>query len=363
MGFIWPSLLWLLLVVPLLIAAYVLLLRRKKKAAVRYASLALVRDAVLPGQTVRRHLPPALFITAIAAALFALSRPTAVLMLPSEYMTLILAMDVSRSMLAADIKPNRITAAQAAAATFVKELPRAVRLGIVSFAGTAFVVQAPTDKQDELTAAIERFSLQRGTATGSGLLLALATLFPDDGIDLEQALYGGWGGGGGWGGTGFGRRSGAASLDQQRKDKAEKKPFKAVPPGSYANGGIILMSDGRRTHGPDPLEVAKMAADRGVRVYTIGFGTQNGAEIPGMGGWSFWATLDDKTLKQVAAMTGGEYFHADSGTNLAKVYETLSARFALERRETEISALLGALAAMLLIAAGTLSMLWNRRRF
>jgi len=354
MQFIWPSLLWLLLFIPLLVGAYLLVLRRRKKAAVRYASLMLVRDAITPGQSIRRHLPPALFLMAMTAAIFAMARPTAVMLLPSEYMTLVLAMDVSRSMLATDVPPSRIVAAQAAATSFVKDLPRAVRLGIVSFAGTAFVVQTPTDNREELTAAIDRFSLQRGTATGSGLLLALATLFPDDGIDLEQAIYNNR-----WGGT---RTNGPSSLDQTRKEKAEKKPFKPVAPGSFTSGGIILLTDGRRTTGPDPLEAAKMAADRGVRVYTVGFGTPGGGVIPGMEGWSFWATIDEKTLKQVAGMTGGEYFAASSGADLSKIYETLSARFAMERRETEISGLLSALAALLLIAAGALSLAWNHRR-
>lgn len=354
MRFAWPSLLWLMLLVPALVAAYVYALRRKKKTALRYASLMLVRDAIGPSQSLRRHLPPGLFLAAMAAAIFAMSRPSAVLMLPSEYMTLILAMDVSRSMLATDIKPNRIAAAQDAARAFVNDLPRAVRLGIVSFAGTAFVVQPPTDNREDLLAAIDRFSLQRGTATGSGLLLALSTLFPNDGIDLEGAVFNTRYGGG--------RRFGPNSLDQTRKEKTEKKPFTPVAPGSFTNGGIILLSDGRRTHGPDPLEAAKMAADRGVKVYTVGFGTTGGATIPGMEGWSFWATLDEKTLKQVAAMTGAEYFLATNGADLSKVYENLTTRFSLERRETEISGLFSALAALLLVGAAALSLLWNQRR-
>lgn len=354
MRFLWPELLWLMLLLPMLLAAYAYALRRRKKEAIAYPNLALVREAIGPGQKLRRHVPPALFFLATAAALLAAARPTAEVTLPAQYMTIALAMDVSRSMLAGDVAPNRISAAQAAARAFITDLPKDVRLGIVSFAGTAFVVQTPTDNREELTAAIDRFSLQRGTATGSGLMLALATLFPDDGIDLEQAIYNNrWGGG---------RTNGPSSLDQTRKEKAEKKPFKPVAPGSFTSGGIILLTDGRRTTGPDPLEAAKMAADRGVRVYTVGFGTPGGGVIPGMEGWSFWATIDEKTLKQVAGITGGEYFAASTGADLSKIYETLSARFAMERKETEISGLLSALAALLLIAAGALSLAWNHRR-
>ena len=356
MRFIWPSLLWLLLLIPALVAAYLYVLRRKKRAAIRYASLMLVRDAIAPGQSVRRHLPPALFLCAMTLAVFAVARPSAVLMLPSEYSTVILTMDVSRSMLATDVPPSRIVAAQAAATQFVNELPRGVRLGIVSFASTAFLVQAPTENREELTGAIERFQLQRGTATGSGLLVALATMFPDDGIDVEAAVYNT-----GSFGSPFGRQGGS-SLDRTRKDKREKKPVVAVPVGSYRGGSIILLSDGRRTTGPDPLEVAKMAADRGVRVYTVGFGSQAGANIPSMEGWSFWATLDEKTLKQVAGITGGEYYQAVSGDDLGKIYEKLNTRLALERKDTEISGLLSAFAALLIIAAGLLSVLWFNRR-
>jgi Ca-activated chloride channel family protein len=212
-----------------------------------------------------------------------------------------------------------------------------------------------------MLAAIDRFELQRATATGSGLLVALSVLFPDDGIDLESVLfdnpYARWGGGV----DGSGGYGGARSLD--KKKAAPKKEFRPVPVGSYTNGTIVLMSDGRRTTGPDPVEVAKMAADRGVRVYTVGFGTKDGAAIPGgWGGWSFWARLDEEALKGVAKRTGGEYFHAATADDLKKVYEHLGVKFALERQETEVSALFSAGAALLVILAAVLSLLWFQRR-
>ena len=354
MRFEWPELLWLLLLVPVLVGVYLYALRRKKKASVRFASLMLVRDAIGPGQTIRRHLPPALILVAMIAAIVAMARPSATLTLPSEYMTLILAIDVSRSMQAADVAPNRITAAQQAVRAFIEELPRNVRMGIVSFAGTAQVVQTPTESREDLLNAVNRFQLQRATATGSGLLVSLTQLLPDAGIDLESAVFD----------TSFSRwGSGAASLDKARKkdDKAAKKDFTPVPPGSYASGAIILLSDGRRTTGPDPLEAAKLAADRGVRVYTVGFGTKEGGLIGGEE-WSFYVRLDEETLKSVAAITGAEYFYAGTADDLKKVYQNLQSKIGLEKRDTEIGAIFSALTALLVVLAAVLSMLWFHRR-
>ena len=353
MRFLWPDLLWLLLAIPALVAAYLYALRRKKKTAVRYASLMLVRDAIGPGQAFRRHLPPLLFLLAMVTAILAIARPSATITLPSEYMTLILAVDVSRSMQASDVTPTRITAAQAAVKSFIEELPRNVRMGIVTFAGTASVVQTPTENRDDLTAAINRFQLQRATATGSGLLVSLAQLLPEAGIDLESAVFD----------SAFSRYGGgAASLDRPRKaEKAATKDFTPVPPGSYTSGAIILLSDGRRTTGPDPIEAAKLAADRGVRVYTVGFGTKEGGMI-GDDQWSFYVRLDEETLKAVATITGAEYFYAGTAADLRKVYQNLTLKFGLERKETEISALFSAAAAALVVIAAVLSLLWFHRR-
>lgn len=353
MRFLWPELLWLLLLLPLMVAAYVGMLRRKKKAALRYASLRLVREALGPRPGWRRHVPPLLFLLAMAAALLAAARPSAEVTLPSSRATLILAMDVSRSMQATDVEPNRLEAAQSAARSFIHDLPKNVRLGIVSFAGTAAVVQTPTENRDDMLAAIDRFQLQRATATGSGLLLALSMLFPDEAFDLEAALFN----------SRFGMGPHPMPLDKRKAaDPAKASGPKKEPmkPGSYTGGVIILLSDGRRTTGPDPLDIAQMAADRGVRVYTVGFGTKDGASID-FEGYSFYVRLDEETLKAIAKMTGGEYFHAGTAQDLRKVYETLNARIALETRETEVSALFVAAAAALLVLGALLSLLWFHR--
>lgn len=352
--FLWPETLVLSLLVPLLVAAYLRALRRRQRSVIHYASLRPVRDAMGPRAARRRHVPPALFLLAVIAALFAIARPVTMLPLPTQYVTLVMAMDVSRSMLAQDVAPNRIGAAQAAARAFIETLPRNVRLGITSFAGTAAVVQTPTENREDLLAAVDRFQLQRGTATGSGLLVSLAMLRPDAGIDLEAELFG----------HDFSRRPRAADANERARaslgmgTQTEPKP---VPPGSWSGGAIVLLSDGRRTMGPDPIAAARRAAQLGVRVYTIGFGTKAGAEIPGFEGYSFWARLDEDTLRSVAQITDAEYFHAGTAAELDKVYRKLSARLAMEYRETEISALFSALAALLVLAAAALSMLWFRR--
>lgn len=344
MNFIWPSFLFLLLLVPVLIGAYVWLLRRRKKLAVSYANLALVKQAIKKGPTWRRHVPPALMLVALALMLFAAARPVATIHLPSNKQTIMLAMDVSGSMRATDVEPTRMVAAQNAAKAFLADLPRHVRVGIVAFAGTAQLAQLPTLSREDLVTAIDRFQLQRGTATGNGIVLSLATLFPDDGIDIGQMQWG--------------RSAGKAkSLDDAAKEKKDKEP---VAPGSYTSAAIIMLTDGQRTTGVDPMEAAKMAADRGVRVYTVGIGTVNGETI-GFEGWSMRVRLDEDTLKQIANRTAAEYFYAGTAADLKKVYNTLSSKLGVEKKETEISGIFALIAAAFALVAGGLSLAWFGR--
>jgi len=340
MTFIWPEMLWGLIALPLLVLLYVWLQRRRKKTTLRYANLGLVREALGKSVAWRRHLPPALLFVAIAALLLAAARPAAVITLPSAQETIVLAMDVSGSMRAADVLPDRMTAAKEAAKAFVAELPRSVRIAVVQFAGTAAVVQAPTLSRDDVVAAIERFQLQRGTAIGSGIVLSLATLFPDAGIDLSQI-------------------TGQRAMPPGPNDKP-KPEFTPVPAGSYPSAAIILLTDGQRTTGPDPLEAAKMAADRGVRVYTVGVGTKEGETI-GFEGWSMRVRLDEDTLKGIANLTRADYFYAGTAEDLKKVYQGLSTKLIVEKKETEISALFAALGALLVVLAASLSVWWFGR--
>jgi Ca-activated chloride channel family protein len=295
-------------------------------------------------QSVRRHMPPLLLLLALATMLVAVARPTAIVTLPSQHETVILAMDVSGSMRATDVQPNRLVAAQAAAKAFVAEQPRTTRIGVVSFAGTAALVQPPTRTREDVIAAIDRFQLQRGTAIGSGIIVSLATLFPDAGIDVSSMIYG--------------RERRSVPLDAAREP--EKKDFKPVPPGSYASAAIILLTDGQRTTGPDSMDAARMAADRGVRVFTVGVGTKAGETI-GFEGWSMRVRLDEETLKNIANVTHGEYFYAGNAADLMKVYSTLNSRLVLEQKETEITALLAAAAALLVLLAASLSLVWFNR--
>ncbi|MGH8765442.1 MAG: VWA domain-containing protein [Burkholderiales bacterium] len=347
MSFLWPDALWLLLMLPLLIATYLWVLRRKHKSALRYASLGMIKEAMGPGAKIRRHIPPALFLLAIIALILATARPTATVTLPTQKQVIILALDSSGSMRAKDVLPSRLEAMQAAAKQFVNDAAPKTKIGIVTFAATATLVAPPGDDREAAIQAIDRIQLQRATATGSGLIVSLATLFPEAGFDVSTALFG----------REASRRGGPL---QPKKGGDAKKDLKPVEPGSYSNAAIILLTDGQRTTGPDPIEIAKLAADRGVRVFTVGFGTTSG-EIIGFEGWSFRVRLDEETLKTVATMTRGEYFHAGSADDLKKVYQTLNSRLSLEKKETEITALLAGIGALFAVAAGLLSLLWFNR--
>jgi Ca-activated chloride channel family protein len=337
--------LWLMLAVPVLVAAYFYLLRRKQQAALRYASLSMVKEAMGPGHRFRRHIPPLLFLLALIVMIIAIARPAAIVTLPSQHQTIILAMDVSGSMRAMDVQPDRISAAQAAAKAFVTDQPSNVRIGVVSFAATASVVQPPTQNREDILAAIDRFQLQRGTAIGSGIILSLATIFPEAGIEVSSLIYG---------------RDTPRGIPLDQAHKTEKPAFTPVPPGSYTSAAIILLTDGQRTTGPDSIEAARMAADRGVRVFTVGIGTTNGETI-GFEGWSMRVRLDEETLKTIANMTRGEYFYAGTATDLKKVYQSLNSRLELEKKNMEISALFSAAAAVVALISGLLSLLWFNR--
>jgi Ca-activated chloride channel homolog len=339
MSFLWPEMLWMSLALPLLVAAYVWVLMRKKKHAVRYASLSMVREAMGTGSRIRRHVPPVLFFLALAAMLVAMARPQATITLPTQHETVILAMDISGSMRATDVEPNRLVAAQNAAKQFVNEQPDNVRVGVVAFAGTATVAQAPTRNREDVLAAIDRFQLQRATAIGSAIIVSLATIFPNEGYDVASFTYG---------------------ADAAKKADKNAPAKKSAPPGSYASAVIILLTDGQRTTGPDTVQAARMAAERGVRIYTVGVGTPEG-KIIGFEGWSMRVRLDEETLKTVADLTRGEYFYAGNAVDLKKVYQALNAKLVLERKKTEVTALFAAAAALLALLSAALSLAWFHR--
>jgi len=353
MTFIWTEMLWLLLIVPVLIALYVWLMHRKKKAAVRYANLPLVKAAIGKSLGWRRHVPPALLLLAITVLIMAVARPAAVVTLASSRATVILAMDVSGSMRAQDVAPSRIVAAQEAAKTFIQKQPIEVQIGIVAFAANAALVQAPTLDRELLIAAINSFDLRRGTAVGSGVLMSLATIFPEeefqiDGSDPRDQL---------------GSRSYGLSANESRSldtPANDKPPHVPVEPGSYENAVVILLTDGATTTGPDPIAAGRLAADYGVRVYTVGFGSTAG-DVVDFGGRSMRAMLDANTLQDIADRTAAEYFEATSSAGLAEVYSALSTKLVAEKKLTEIAFVFAGIGALLSVLAAGLSMLWLGR--
>ena len=353
----------LLVAVPLLVVFYLRLIARRKHAGLRYASLAI--DADVPGAaaaqgaaatagawgrrgilaTLKHHGPAILLLAGLTAMIVAVARPRAVIVLPSRLDAIILAMDASGSMRATDVKPTRLAAAQAAAKQFIAEQPSQVRIGVVAIAATATLVQSPTEKREDIIRAIERFQLQPGSALGSGLVIALATLLPEGGIDAQKIISG----------------TSASSWTRDWARQSEIDNFKPVPPGSNGAAAIVLVSDGESNTGPELLEAGKLAAERGVRVFTVGIGTTEGTTLS-VDGWSMRVRMDEDTLKKLANMTRGEYFRASSAADLKDIYKHLSARLALGKgRETEITAAFVAFGAALVLIAALLSMLRSSR--
>lgn len=343
MSFLWPGFLWLLPALAALPLVYAWLLRRRHAAALRFSSLGVAHAAVA-GRQWRRHLPAALCWLALAVLVLAAARPVARVPLPWARTSIFLAMDVSLSMRVNDVQPTRLVAAQEAAKLFLQELPRGIEVGLVTFAGSSQVAQRATLDRAALVASIDGFQMQTGTAVGDAIVLCLAELFPEDGIQLGDLT--------------FGAPSKSRSLDD--KPKPPPRQMTPVAPGSYDSAAIILLSDGRRTTGIDTLIAARMAADRGVRVYVIGLGTVEGAQAMPEG-MAIYLKLDEPTLREVARMTGGEYHHAGTAEALRGVYEKLGSRVQVQARETELAGLLALCAAVLMAAGGVLSVVWFGR--
>lgn len=346
MSFLSPELLWILMLLPALPALYIFALRRRKVGALRFSNLDAVKEAVGNRTSIRRHLPPAMVFVALAVMIAGLARPTTILTLPSERSIVILAMDVSGSMRAADVNPDRMTAAKSAARGFVKDQPRSTRIGLVAFSTSAMITQDPTVSHDDIISAIDSLRPQRFTAVGSGLVASLQAIFPDGEIQVPLS---------------------ARNRDRERarpladvKGPEPKKPAEPVPPGSYTSAVIILLSDGRTNAGVDPLDAARMAADRGIRVFTVGFGTSDGSVVD-FGGGMMRTQLDEETLKAIAELTGGRYFHATTEEDLKEAYKSLTTQFVAETKRTEITAAAAAIAGLLLFLAAMLSLRWSSR--
>lgn len=341
MSFFWPTLLWLLILIPGLVALYVYAQRRRRKYALRYASLSMVKEALGAGPGIRRHIPPALTLVALTFMLIGVARPYAEIQIPSQEGTVVLAMDVSGSMQATDVQPNRMEVAKSAAKAFVAKQSDNVRIGVVSFSGDASIVQSPTTDKELIIEAIDRLRPQRATAIGRGILVSLDAIF--EGSEDEPP-----------------------SVKWLRPD-LQPAPGEAVPSASpqgrtipRAAATIILLTDGQNNQYPPPLTIVEEASSRGVRVYTIGLGTPEGT-ILRIGGRSVRTRLDEDTLKRVAALTDAEYYNAQNEAELRNVYENLTTELVLRKEKAEVSALFAAGAALLTVLAASLSLRWFGR--
>jgi Ca-activated chloride channel family protein len=340
--FQWPGNLALLVVVVALVIVYVIAQLRRQRYALRYSSLLLVREAIGRGPGIRRHIPPALFLLGFAVLIVALARPAAIVKVPGLEGTVILAIDVSGSMLADDVKPNRMEAAKEAAKTFIERQRQAknnVRVGIVTFSDNAQVVMGPSLDRDGLISAIDRLKPQRSTAIGRAIIVSLDAIF--EGADKKPG----------------------DPDDEQNAGTAGRTPPPTQKPrekGQFAAASIVLLTDGENNQAPPPLTVIDEAVKRGVRVYTVGVGTPEGAIVKNEGR-SARSELDEATLKKLAELSEAQYFNAQSESDLQAIYEHLATELVLRDERTEVTVLFAAVAAALLLAAGCFSLLWFNR--
>jgi Ca-activated chloride channel family protein len=353
MSLLWPGFLYLLLLIPLIAGVYIWMLRRRRRFAVRYSSLSLVREAVAKQSWLRKHLPFILFLLALTSLVFALGRPVATVLVPSNKATVILAVDVSLSMCSTDIPPNRLEVAKDAALSFVQSNSAGRQVGIVAFAGFAELIQPPTSDLGLLENAIDYLSPARRTAIGSAILRSIDAIAEIDERVAPSEL--------------------GTSTDST---------IPAPPPAEYSPHIIVLLTDGASNAGPLPLAAAEQAVDRGIRVYTIGFGTTNnsspmncgdgdpfggfgfgpqfgGSGFGGGGGGGFRREIDEETLTQVAELTGGKYYIATSASELQEVFSNLPTYVIATRETTEISVFFTAFAAFLAILAVILALRWH----
>ncbi len=345
MVLLWPEFLFLLGLIPILIGVYIWMLRRRRRFALRFSSLALVRNAVPQQSRLRKHLPFAFFLLALTCLLFALARPAAIVSLPTDRTTIILAIDVSGSMRFRDVQPSRLDAAENAAIKFIRRQKSTTNIGLVAFSGFAEEIMPPTTDQNALETAVESLTTGRATAIGDGIL---------ESIDAIAAID--------------------PSVAKSVQDGGVEPP--PVAKGAYVPDIIVLLTDGVSNTGSLPMDAAQQAADRGIRIYTIGFGTSQGPGPDQYGGAfgggnnfnpfgggqppaRFRRGIDETTLKDIASLTGGNYYTAASASELQNVFQSLPTYYISRHGTQEISVLFAAIGSLLAVAAIGLSLRWH----
>jgi Ca-activated chloride channel family protein len=333
MSFIWPSMLIFLVLVPLFVLLYTRIQRRRQRLAASYGSLGVAQQAANRQAGSRRHLPPLFFLAGLTLLLLALARPQMVLSLPRIEGTVILAFDVSGSMAADDLQPTRMEAAKTAAQDFVLNQPTSVLIGVVAFSDSGFTVQKPTNDQAEILATINRLAPERGTSLANGIYTSLSTIATE--TEPPPNLY--------------------SNLTPQPTPSPTP-----VPQGFYSPSAIVLLTDGENNVNPDPLEAAQAAADRGVRIYTVGIGSPEGATLE-IEGFSVHTQLNEPLLQQISALTGGTYYNAQTEQDLQSSYENLDPQLVIKPEKMEVTATFAGASLLIFLIGGTFSLLWFRR--
>jgi Ca-activated chloride channel family protein len=326
MTFIWPWMLVALFLAPLFAVVYIRLLAKRQQAAANLGPLGIARDSSGRSPGWRRHIPAVLVLCGLALLFFSLSRPELMVNLPRVEGTVILAFDVSNSMAADDMEPTRMEAAKAAARTFVEHQPSTVQVGIVAFSNGGFVIQPPTDDQDLLLSAIDRLEPQGATSLAQGIFNALNAIAGEPIAIDPEALE-------------------------------EGVP---VEIGSYPSAVVLLLTDGENTTAPEPLDSAQLAAQAGVRVYTVGIGSLEGAVLD-IEGYSILSQLNETALQEIANLTNGAYYRADDADALQDIYKHIDLQLAVSGQKMEITALLAGSSLLFFVASGVLSLFWFGR--
>jgi len=325
----------LLVLIPVCVAIYIRMQRRRGQMAARAGSMGLFQQAAAGRFGARRHIPPALFAIALTLLVVALARPQTAVSLPRLEGTIILAFDISGSMAADDIQPTRMEAAKVAAREFILRQPASVQIGIVAFSDSGLQVQVPTNDQAELLATINRLAPARGTSLANGIGVALDTIAAQG---QETQYYSG-------------------SANSTPEPMPTPTP---MPKGVFKAASIVLLTDGENTVQPDPMLAAQSAADRGVRIHTIGIGSPAGADLK-VEGFTIHTQLDEATLQAISQLTSGTYYNAQTEQDLRTVYETLGTELVVKPEETEVTALFAGASLIVMLIGGALTLVWFSR--